>query len=360
MPGGADSGIDLAVDRGGKAIAVWTAYGTATADVRPAGGAWAPRQALSAGGASFPVVSLNAAGDASAVWQRTASDYSGSVIEGSTRAQGADWTPARELSSWGSVGEPAVAESPAGEGVAVWDSFDGRNSTVAWSAHDVTPPSLTLGLPGSATASTAASFSATTSDRWSDVGTVTWDFGDGTTGAGAAIAHAFPAPGAYTVTASVTDAAGNSATRSGTVSVAPAPSPPSAPSPPPTVGTVGGVTVGIPGATPATTPRPTTLSPAAARRLPRLRIAVAVPRLRAGARGIATIRLNRALRGALVRVQVRRGLAYRTIASGRVSGRRIPVALSFSRPGRYLVRVRITEAHRRTANRVVAVTVRRR
>jgi hypothetical protein len=157
----------------------------------------------------------------------------------------------------------------------------------------------------------------------------------------------------------VTDAAGNTTTRSGTVSVAPAPPPPAPPTPP-TAGTAGGVTVGLPGATPATTPQPTPLSPAAVRRLPRLRVAVAVPRLRAGARGIVTVRLNRALRGALMRVQLRRGLAYRTIASGRVSGRRIPVAVSFSRPGRYLVRIRITESRRPTVNRVVAVTVRRR
>jgi hypothetical protein len=108
----------------------------------------------------------------------------------------------------------------------------------------------------------------------------------------------------------------------------------------------------------ATTPRP--LPPAVIRRLPRLTVVVAVPRrLRAEARAIVTVRVSRPLRGALMRVQLRRGLRDATIAQGRVSGRRVPVALSFRAPGRYLVRIQTLEPGRRARAVVRPVTVRR-
>ena len=92
----------------------------------------------------------------------------------------------------------------------------------------------------------------------------------------------------------------------------------------------------------------------------RLTLAIAVPaRLRAGTRAIIRVILNRPVRGALVRVQLRQGVVYRTVAQGRVSGRRIPVALTFARPGRYLLRVQIVERGRPTVNRVQALVVRR-
>ena len=50
-----------------------------------------------------------------------------------------------------------------------------------------------------------------------------WDFGDGTTGAGAQTTHAYPAAGTYPVTLTVTDGAGATATATTSVTVAPAP-----------------------------------------------------------------------------------------------------------------------------------------
>jgi hypothetical protein len=135
-----------------------------------------------------------------------------------------------------------------------------------------------------------------------------------------------------------------------------APPAPPAPSPPGITGTVGGVGVQLPGAAPGSTPAPATSV------IPRrtLTLVIAVPRtLRAGSRAVIRVRLNRPVRGALARVQLRRGLAYRTVAQGRVSGRSFPVALTFARPGRYLLRVQIVEAGRRTVNRVRALVVRR-
>ncbi len=80
---------------------------------------------------------------------------------------------------------------------------------------------------------------------------------------------------------------------------------------------------------------------------------------RVGSRGLLTLKLNRRVQGAIVRVQIRRGLRYTTVARGRVSGKRIPIALTFTARGRYLIRVQISEAHRPTVNRLIRIVVRR-
>jgi PKD repeat protein len=49
-----------------------------------------------------------------------------------------------------------------------------------------------------------------------------WSFGDGGTATGASTSHAYAVPGSYPVTLTVTDAVGNSTTRSGTTAVTPA------------------------------------------------------------------------------------------------------------------------------------------
>jgi hypothetical protein len=119
------------------------------------------------------------------------------------------------------------------------------------------------------------------------------------------------------------------------------------------------VSVSLPGATPASQPAPTRLTPAARKRLPRLRLVVHAPRtLRAGVSTVVRVTLSRRVRGALATVQLRRGLGYRTIARGRVSGRRIPVAVRIRTPGRYLLRVLIAESGLPRVSRVVALTVR--
>ena len=76
-------------------------------------------------------------------------------------------------------------------------------------------------------------------------------------------------------------------------------------------------------------------------------------------RGVLTLKLSRRVRGAVVRVQVLRGVRYTTVARGRVSGNRIPVALTFSAPGRYVVRAQISEANRPTVGRIIRIVVRR-
>jgi photosystem II stability/assembly factor-like uncharacterized protein/PKD repeat protein len=73
-------------------------------------------------------------------------------------------------------------------------------------------PTLDAGIP--------ASFHGVAADPDAgDVLTTTWDFGDGTSGAGASVTHAFAVPGTYTVTFKVADRAGLFATATRSVNV---------------------------------------------------------------------------------------------------------------------------------------------
>jgi hypothetical protein len=348
--------LDLAVDPGGKAVAVWTEWGRVTAAIRPAGGSWLARQTLSGDGGDGGVVALDAAGDAVAAWQR---DTGGSsVVEARTRPQGGDWSAPRVLSAPATSGaDPAASITPDGEALVVWAQSDDLNRGVAFAVDDATPPSIgSVSVPPAAVAGAAVAVSMSApADRWSAVDRIGWDFGDGRSAAGAAVTHVYDAPGTYSVTARAVDAVGNATAVTRPIVVSAPPAPP-APSPPGITGTVGGVSVQLPGAAPGSTPAPATSVP----RRRALTLAIAVPRtLRAGSRAIIRVRLNRPVRGALARVQLRRGVAYRTVAQGRVSGSRIPVALTFARPGRYLLRVQIVERGRATVNRVQALVVRR-
>jgi PKD repeat protein len=86
------------------------------------------------------------------------------------------------------------------------------------------PPLAALALtPGSGIAPvTVTASTAGSSDPDGSVASSQIDFGDGTSAAGPTAAHAYAAPGSYTVTAKVTDNLGAISSISGTVSVTPA------------------------------------------------------------------------------------------------------------------------------------------
>ena len=63
-------------------------------------------------------------------------------------------------------------------------------------------------MPPGAKVGVALPMAAAASDRVSPV-SLSWSFGDGGIATGGAVAHAYGAPGAYTVTTTATDAAGN-------------------------------------------------------------------------------------------------------------------------------------------------------
>ena len=62
--------------------------------------------------------------------------------------------------------------------------------------------------------------SAAAVDRWG-IGSVVWDFGDGTTATGAAVDHVYSALGSFQVRVTATDLAGNATSLTRTISVEP-------------------------------------------------------------------------------------------------------------------------------------------
>ncbi len=142
----------VAVDPAGDAVAVWARSNGANTIVqsaaRPAGGAWGAPLDLSAAGqnARNPQVSVDAVGDAVAVWARY--DGSNTIVEVASASPGGAWQPAQALSAAGQSAEsPQVAVDPAGDAVAVWARSNGTNTIVqsaarpaggAWGApHDL-------------------------------------------------------------------------------------------------------------------------------------------------------------------------------------------------------------------------------
>jgi hypothetical protein len=323
-----DDPVELAIDGGGKAVATWTGPdGRVRAGVRPAGAGWTVTT-ISGAGAAEPHVAVNPAGTAFVTFLGP----TGAVLV-SSRPAGGTWSVPEPLSAAGST-RPLVAVDASGDAVAAWISAGGALQT---STFDATEPVLGhVSVPGAAVV--GQRMTATMSapwDLWSPVGTVGWDFGDGATGSGPSAAHAYAAPGTYAVTARAVDAEGNVTTTTREVSVAAAPvttpvtTPVRTPAPTGTVGapssgplrasgpggSVGGVTISLPGAAAGSTPAPVAKGAAARRAMPRLRVAVTLPkRVRAHRQAIVGVSLSRSVHGALARVQLRRGVGYATVA----------------------------------------------
>jgi hypothetical protein len=94
--------------------------------------------------------------------------------------------------------------------------------------YDATPPVFdhSTSVPPAAYVGDSVPMAASATDDWSNPATFTWDFGDGSTGAGAAPSHVYAAPGVYTVAITATDGAGNPATTTRTIVVFSKPPPP--------------------------------------------------------------------------------------------------------------------------------------
>ena len=147
---------DVAVDAAGEATAVWEVTdGTETfvqAASRPAGGAWGPHVDLSTGEAEFllPRIAVNAAGAAVASWS---SSSTGNSIQAATRPAGGGWEPAVDLSGpLPFYHSPPVAIDEAGEALVIWEAGGGTGGPIeavtkppagAWSKpNDLAPGEL--------------------------------------------------------------------------------------------------------------------------------------------------------------------------------------------------------------------------
>ncbi len=116
----------------GDAVAVWErvegANDVAEAASRPAGGSWQTPEALSskAEGLHPAEVGIDAAGDATAVWEEAGKEV---VIDEASKPAGGKWQSLTSLSVPGcgrGANEPRLAVDAAGDAVAVWERFEGE------------------------------------------------------------------------------------------------------------------------------------------------------------------------------------------------------------------------------------------
>ena len=102
----------------------------------------------------------------------------------------------------------------------VTDDDGGTNVVATTVAIDNVAPAITgVSYPSNALEGAAASLSATATDTPADTISYAWNFGDGTTGAGASVSHTWPTSDDYIVTLTVTDEDGGVTTTSSTVTV---------------------------------------------------------------------------------------------------------------------------------------------
>lgn len=228
---------DVATDAGGNAVAVWMEGFWTWAAARPPGGAFASAVRVSPliGNTFDPRVAFDAKGNAFAMWtQQNLSPPSGDEPPGfrvatAVRLAGAtDFGPLQRISDTTDqqYSRHDMAFDAAGNGVALWRRYDGSKQRIEIAGYDGAAPVFRgTTIPATGLTGTPIGFAAAAVDVWSPV-TLGWQFGDGATATGAAVAHGYPVAGTYPVAVSATDALGNTATTGSNVAVAPAPNRP--------------------------------------------------------------------------------------------------------------------------------------
>jgi PKD repeat protein len=159
-----------------------------------------------------------------ATW--SASTASWSALED---VEGESATTYNPFTSSGYGSQPSAASSEDGDVLAVWSqNLTPGTFGIGFAAGDGSGPVIdAVSVPGSTVAGQALQASVSARDAWSEVESVSWDFGDGSSATGEDVSHTYSAAGTYTVTVTASDTAGNASTstRQITVAAAPAPAP---------------------------------------------------------------------------------------------------------------------------------------
>lgn len=227
---------EVAVDAAGNATAIWrfaplfTGLPTGLqARSRTASGEWGdtvlvatrPGGQLEGSEGSLQLV-VDPVGDVTAVW--TGWSAQNEVVRSARLSHEGAWgapvnvSPAASDSKW-----PRTAVDPQGYVTVVWSGYQAGRHAVRSSVFDPVPPVMgEIDLPATGVVGEPVAMSVEPFDVWSAV-TTSWAFGDGGSAKGAAVEHCFSEPGEYTVTATGTDAAGNSASVEATIEIEPDP-----------------------------------------------------------------------------------------------------------------------------------------
>lgn len=161
--GKSGSAPDLAMNAAGDAVAVWTGWDVSNqaiwATVRPAGGEWSEPEAISTADENSwaPRVGIDAAGNATVVWQPVAIGGD-DVIQAALLPAGGEWSEPEPISAAGEDGRsPRIAVNAAGAAAVAWTDYEGVNLRVraavrppegGWSEpEDVSAASESAGEP---------------------------------------------------------------------------------------------------------------------------------------------------------------------------------------------------------------------
>jgi hypothetical protein len=222
----------VAVTSGGEVLATWSRRAGSSSVVEaavqlPSNGVWQPTVDLTSSteSAGDPVLGVDPAGDATAVW--SANNSSGGVVQSSTlRAGETAWPAATNVSSSAeSADQPQVAVDAQGNAVAAWSS----DHVVDAAGYDAAGPLLDAqSIPTSGTVGKPVAFSVSPLDVWSAIASTSWHFGDDQSASGAITNHTYTTPGKYTVGLSSVDTLGNASTAAATIAIAAAPAQPPA------------------------------------------------------------------------------------------------------------------------------------
>lgn len=161
-----------------------------------------------------PSIDVNGEGTALLAFQKGAAQ-----VQATLRPPGGAFGPATTLDSSGRFPDVTVGET--GDAAVAWrfepPSGDWRARVAG---YDATPPVVrSVSIPASGTVGDPVAFAAEPFDVWG-IASSGFAFGDGAGAAGSAATHAYGAPGAYPVTFTATDLAGNAVSAGGSVSIA--------------------------------------------------------------------------------------------------------------------------------------------
>jgi PKD domain-containing protein len=225
----------VAMNDAGEAVAIWRrsngSKDIAQAAALPADGDWEEPEDLSnsSQSAMSPVVAMSdVAGGAVAMWYR--SDGTDLRVQAVVRSTDGNWSSPDTLSAAGeNAGFPKVSIDASGNAFAVFGRNGDDGPFVQATGYDFVGPQVrNLQIPATGTVGEPVFFAVSPFDVF-PLGATIWMFGDGSQAAsGNAVSHVYSAPGAYSVTVSAFDASGNASTQAGAIAAGPVKPPPPA------------------------------------------------------------------------------------------------------------------------------------
>ena len=128
-PAGGALTPQVSVDAAGNAIAVWLQGNRSLAAYRPAGGTWsAPEEIAATDGVFVASIAQDPAGNAMAAWMLI--DGRGQRVQAAVRPAGGPWGPPEDLSSTGVSFYPEISIDAAGNATVLWLQYDGGDAVV--------------------------------------------------------------------------------------------------------------------------------------------------------------------------------------------------------------------------------------